>query len=196
MRRAVISTLVSIFAVALLAAGLASSFLGDSGGYKISPEMKQPEARAETAPAAAASTTGARAMAPAVTPARFRLRPDDAALVAEGKVHYAAQCASCHGIDLKGQPNWKQRGADGKMPAPPHDASGHTWHHPDGMLFAVTKFGPTRISGQPSAMPGYEGILSDEQIIATLSYIKSVWPQEIRQRHDAMNAQRRAKQTN
>ena len=36
-------------------------------------------------------------------------------------------------------------------------------------------------------MPAYEGTLSDEQIIAVLSYIKSTWPKEIREYHDHLN---------
>src|SRR3546814_16576935 len=36
-------------------------------------------------------------------------------------------------------------------------------------------------------MPGYEGTLSDEAIVAVLSYIKSTWPAAIRARHDRMN---------
>jgi len=130
-------------------------------------------------------------MPPAVTPARFQLRPDDAGLVARGKQNYAAHCASCHGVNLEGQPNWQARGADGKLPAPPHDASGHTWHHPGGMLFAITKFGSTRITGQPSDMPGFAGVMSDEEIVGVLSYIKSTWPAEIRERHDQMSARGR-----
>jgi mono/diheme cytochrome c family protein len=196
MRRRVLATLVSIFAVALLAAGLAASFLEDSGGYKISPEMKpaKPRDPAPTQTEAKVSNqqappqqTAPRAMPPAVTPARFKLRSDEAIVVAEGKRLYAVHCASCHGAKLEGQPNWKQRNADGKLPAPPHDASGHTWHHPEGMLFALTKFGPSRISGLPSTMPAYAGVLTNEQIIATLSFIKSTWPLKIRQRHDQMN---------
>ena len=27
------------------------------------------------------------------------------------------------------------------LPAPPHNETGHTWHHPDEMLFAITKYG-------------------------------------------------------
>jgi S-disulfanyl-L-cysteine oxidoreductase SoxD len=183
MRRRFLSIAVSVFAVALLGAGLAVSFLEEGGGYKISPEMKPaaPRASAET-------TAGPKTMPPAVTPARFKLRPDDAVLVAEGKRNYAIHCASCHGANLEGQPNWKQRNADGKMPAPPHDASGHTWHHPGGMLFAITKFGSERISGQPSEMPGYAGTMTDEQIIGVLSFIKSTWPAEIRERHDKRTA--------
>lgn len=121
-----------------------------------------------------------------------RLRPDDAGLVAKGGAIYVAQCASCHGLKLEGQPDWRTRGADGLLPAPPHDASGHTWHHPDDTLFRITKFGVAKIIGDPNyktAMPAYEGRLSDEEIVAVLSWIKAQWPASIRQRHDQMNAQ-------
>ena len=58
-----------------------------------------------------------------------------------GAVVYADYCASCHGANLEGQPNWRSRMPNGKLPAPPHDANGHTWHHPDRQLFAITKYG-------------------------------------------------------
>ena len=38
-----------------------------------------------------------------------------------------------------------------------------------------------------SAMQGYEGVLSDEEIIASLSYIKSRWPKDVIARHDQIN---------
>lgn len=126
--------------------------------------------------------------------ATIALAPDDPAVVAEGRQIYAAQCTSCHGATLQGQPNWQARGADGKLPAPPHDPTGHTWHHPDSVLFALTKYGPARMIGDPtykSDMPAYDETLSDDQIIAALSYIKSTWPAEIRQRHDRINQQAR-----
>lgn len=118
------------------------------------------------------------------------LRPDDAELVALGERVYAEACASCHGAALEGQANWRERGADGRLPAPPHDPSGHTWHHPDQQLFALTKVGPAALAGDgyESDMPGFEGTLSDEEIVAALSYIKSRWPPEIRARHDQINA--------
>src|SRR5690348_1739477 len=68
--------------------------------------------------------------------------PDDPKLVARGKVVYDAQCASCHGAKLEGQPDWRHRLPNGRMPAPPHDATGHTWHHSDKQLFDMTKSGP------------------------------------------------------
>lgn len=121
--------------------------------------------------------------------AGVRLRPDDATLVASGKTLYDEHCAACHGANLEGQPDWRQRLENGRLPAPPHDETGHTWHHPDGQLFALTKHGPAALVGgsYESDMPGYEGLLSDAQIIAVLSFIKSRWPADIRDRHDAMN---------
>jgi Cytochrome C oxidase, cbb3-type, subunit III len=74
-------------------------------------------------------------------PATPRIDPDDAAQVALGQAVYAAQCARCHGANLEGQPNWRERMANGRLPAPPHDASGHSWHHPDAVLFGITKHG-------------------------------------------------------
>ena len=71
--------------------------------------------------------------------------PSDPQLVAHGETLYQQHCASCHGVDLEGQPNWRLRDENGFLPAPPHDASGHTWHHPDQMLFDITKFGTTRL---------------------------------------------------
>ena len=123
------------------------------------------------------------------------LRPDDPALVARGQVIYQAHCASCHGMRGEGQPDWRERGPDGLLPAPPHDASGHTWHHPDEQLFAITQLGLARVIGQPdyrSAMPAYEGVLSDTDIVAVLSWIKAQWPPEVRQHHDQINVQARA----
>ena len=117
------------------------------------------------------------------------LQPNDPAMVATGKGIYAEQCAVCHGANLEGQPNWRQRLANGRLPAPPHDATGHTWHHPDEQLISLTKYGPTAIvgGGYESDMPGFFTLLDDEQIIAVLSYIKSRWPADIRERHDGVN---------
>jgi len=104
-------------------------------------------------------------------------------LVAEGRLVYQASCASCHGAALEGQPNWQEPGPDGIRPAPPHDETGHTWHHNDAYLFATTKYGgaATSPTSAPNGMPGFEGVLSDRQIWAVLSYIKSTWPPEIQE---------------
>ena len=100
-----------------------------------------------------------------------------------GRLVYLEHCASCHGENLEGQPNWRVRNAYGRLPAPPHDESGHTWHHPDQVLFELTKYGPAAVVGGDyvSDMPGYEGILTDREIIAVLDYIKSTWSEKIQQ---------------
>ena len=69
-------------------------------------------------------------------------------LVALGAAVYVEHCASCHGERLEGEPNWRRRKADGTLPAPPHDATGHTWHHSDDLLFRLTRDGPTDGSGE------------------------------------------------
>lgn len=66
----------------------------------------------------------------------------EAAQVDTGRRLYAAHCAACHGANLEGQANWRTRLANGRLPAPPHDASGHTWHHSDQVLLDITKKGP------------------------------------------------------
>lgn len=121
------------------------------------------------------------------------LRDTDPEVVALGSDVYEANCASCHGADLEGQPNWRSPGDDGQLPAPPHDETGHTWHHDGETLFQLTKYGVGALIDDPdyaSNMPIYEGILTDEEIIAVLSYIKSTWPPEIRAAHDDRDASR------
>lgn len=105
---------------------------------------------------------------------------DDPALVGEGARLYATYCSACHGANLEGQAGWREPLPIGRMPAPPHDATGHTWHHPDAVLFGITKDGlvPGKYAppGYESDMPGFGGVLSDAQIRAVLAYIKSTWP--------------------
>jgi mono/diheme cytochrome c family protein len=102
----------------------------------------------------------------------------DPAQVALGQKLYAQHCATCHGAKLEGQPDWRQRMPNGRMPAPPHDESGHTWHHTDAVLFAITKNGLVPPYAPPkyeSDMPAFAGTLSDHEIRAVLAYIKSHW---------------------
>ena len=126
---------------------------------------------------------------PAFAGEHWRLKPGDKTLVDAGRQIYDSNCASCHGIDLEGQPNWRRPKADGKLPAPPHDISGHTWHHADKVLFELTKFGLKKFAGDnyQTDMPAYDGALSDADIVAVLSFIKSTWPDNIREHHDRIN---------
>ena len=113
------------------------------------------------------------------------------AVVASGRQIYAENCASCHGAQGEGQPNWKQQLEDGTYPAPPHTADGHTWHHGDGTLFQYIKVGGAgmNIPNFKSNMPAFEGTLTDEEIVAVLTYLKSLWPDE--QRRIQMEASQR-----
>lgn len=122
-------------------------------------------------------------------PQRVVLQPDDPEIVALGRKVYVANCAACHGAGLEGQPDWRSPGPDGLLPAPPHDETGHTWHHDGDTLFRLTKYGLAELIGdpaQPSNMPAYEGTLTDAEIVAALSYIKSTWPKNIRARHSKL----------
>lgn len=106
--------------------------------------------------------------------------------IADGRMLYSENCAACHGADLSGQPDWRTPGADGRLPAPPHDDSGHTWHHGDGILFRYTKLGGKALMAEKgvdfdSGMPGFGDRLSDQQIRNILAYIRSTWPERIRQ---------------
>jgi S-disulfanyl-L-cysteine oxidoreductase SoxD len=84
----------------------------------------------------------------------------NAAFAAEGHRLYTIHCSCCHGKSLEGQPN-------GKMPAPPHDASGHTWHHSDDDLTGIVKFGlkPYVAKDYESDMPAFEPILKDKETL-------------------------------
>lgn len=107
-----------------------------------------------------------------------------------GQSIYAANCAACHGANLQGQPDWKHRLATGRMPAPPHDATGHTWHHSDRDLFNLTKLGVAAVvgDGYESDMPAFGDKLSDDQIKAVLAYIESTWPPGVRASQKAITA--------
>ena len=107
--------------------------------------------------------------------------PNNKQQVAMGQTLYDEHCAGCHGVNLEGQPNWRKRGDDGRLPAPPHDDTGHTWHHPDQMLFEIVRDGmvpPHAPDNYVTDMRGWGGELSDEEIWAILTYIKSRWSAE------------------
>ena len=113
----------------------------------------------------------------------------DKGATTRGAAIYRANSASCHGAALEGQDNWRERDADGYLPAPPHNADGHTWHHPDSQLFMITKYGTEALVGGDyrSNMMGFQDVLSDEDILEVLAYIKSTWPDRVIGMHDKIN---------
>lgn len=106
----------------------------------------------------------------------------DPQTVARGQAHYVTHCARCHGANLEGQKGWETRRPDGTVPAPPQDASGHTWQHPDRQIFDYIKLGGGIFSkrGERSEMPGFGADLSDPEIWALIAFIKSRWPEDVR----------------
>ena len=112
------------------------------------------------------------------------LRPHDRAVVARGEGLYRAHCAACHGV-----PGTTETG-DARLDAPPHDAGGHTWEHPDYALFQLIRDGvavANCVPVDPDRMPKFRGIVSDAGLVAILSFIKSTWPDALRSHHDRVN---------
>jgi mono/diheme cytochrome c family protein len=111
------------------------------------------------------------------------LDPRDLAQVEIGRGIYGNACASCHGPSLEGQLNWRALLEGGRSAAPPLNATGPAWRRPDGDLFAIVKKGPAAYpAGYPADMPAFDRQLSDEEIAATLAYVKSTWPPDIQAR--------------
>lgn len=110
-----------------------------------------------------------------------------------GQTLYAEQCASCHGANLEGQPDWRNPDENGVLPAPPHDETGHTWHHDNQLLFDYTRLGGAQalaargVAGVASGMPGFGDTLSEADIWDILAYIRSTWPARIQDIQAARN---------
>ncbi|MDQ4075464.1 MAG: cytochrome c [Chloroflexota bacterium] len=98
--------------------------------------------------------------------------------LAQGKTLYESNCASCHGLEGEGEPEWQNPDASGSFPAPPHDGSGHTWHHPDQLLLQIIAEGGQMPN---SRMPAFEEELTREEMEAILAYIKTFWTPEQRE---------------
>lgn len=96
----------------------------------------------------------------------FPIEPSPA-LVERGKAIYAAQCLTCHGDET---------GQNRQFDAPSHNGEGHTWHHPDRLLFQWVLDGPPL----RKAMPTFRGELSEQEVVAVLAFIKTMWTEEIR----------------
>ncbi|HUE45801.1 MAG TPA: cytochrome c [Aestuariivirgaceae bacterium] len=120
----------------------------------------------------------------------------DADVLAAGRVLYQTHCASCHGVDLEGQPNWQTPLPNGRLPAPPHDATGHTWHHADGVLLRITREGSAAVvgAGYESDMLGFGGLLTDSEMRSILDFIKSTWPERERLYQAEMTKRERGQQ--
>jgi mono/diheme cytochrome c family protein len=99
--------------------------------------------------------------------------------VAQGAKLYAQHCAQCHGANLEGTPDWRKPLPNGSFPPPPHDSSGHTWHHHDATLLNILLSG-----GDPqfnTTMPAFKGKLTRDEATMILDFIKSKWGKDERE---------------
>ncbi|WP_299962357.1 c-type cytochrome [uncultured Roseobacter sp.] len=110
-----------------------------------------------------------------------------------GQTLYQQHCAACHGSDLEGQPNWRSPNDDGTLPAPPHDETGHTWHHDNLLLFEYTKLGgrgalaARGMDDFNSGMPAFDGVITDDEIWDILGYIRSTWSERVQEMQASRN---------
>lgn len=118
----------------------------------------------------------------ACTSAGTQAKEPSASPMTRGAELYAANCQGCHG---------GARGGRMMDIPPPHNANGHTWHHPDCVIKDIILNGPGPMSDQmrqmmgasenTPQMPAFKGQLSDEDIEAILGYIKEWWTPEQRE---------------
>ena len=107
--------------------------------------------------------------------------------LSQGRELFANNCSSCHGVEGVGQnpesPNGGMLDGCGYL-APALNGTGHTWHHPDSVLFKTIKHGSI---ASDSSMRAFSGRLSDEEIILVIQFFKSLWPESIRENHAKLN---------
>lgn len=108
----------------------------------------------------------------------------DEVLVAQGHKLYRENCAFCHGDSLEGQAGWDGDFPSGNRPALPLDGSAPIWRLSDDDIFDVVKYGgqPFSPRSYKNNMPGFEIQLADPGIWALVAFMKSRWPEDIRQR--------------
>ena len=106
----------------------------------------------------------------------------DEETLALGEQVYRTSCASCHGLNGEGQfPDAPmQPDITGRIGAPPHDDTGHTWHHPDDLLYEIIRDGGMGDPDMFYTMPAMGELLTDEEVIAVVEYIRTMWTEEQR----------------
>ena len=94
-----------------------------------------------------------------------------------GSQVFQKNCQVCHGAAAAGMADdWRQPDANGNYPAPPLNGTAHTWHHSQEVLLRTVNNGGVPLGG---TMPPFKNVLSEEEKLAVLAYIKSLWPKEL-----------------
>jgi len=91
---------------------------------------------------------------------------------AHGQALYRQYCVACHGENGVGEFAWQSR----SRAAPPLDSSGHAWHHEDDQLVRMILDKPA----PDSKMPAWREVLSRDDALDLLAYIKTLWTPYIR----------------
>ena len=89
-------------------------------------------------------------------------------VLAQGEIVYQENCVACHGENGQG------------YIGPALNGSAHAWHHPDPLLVSFIRDG---IPGTQMAAQGDN--LTDEEINAVISYMKSWWSPQQRQKQQS-----------
>ncbi|HLF04581.1 MAG TPA: cytochrome c [Dehalococcoidia bacterium] len=102
--------------------------------------------------------------------------------VERGGQLYHTYCLSCH--------SGATGGSMMDIP-PPHNATGHTWHHSDRQLTAIILDGSGQMGEMmrqmmgtvkdTPRMPAFRGALAEEDVANILAYIKTWWTPEQRE---------------
>jgi len=100
----------------------------------------------------------------------------DAQRVSRGAEVFRQNCATCHGANAEGAPNWQKPGPDGKYPAPPLNGTAHAWHHPLVSLKDTIRNGTARLGG---SMPPWRDKLSEQDVESVIAWFQSQWPDEL-----------------
>ena len=97
------------------------------------------------------------------------------AVIVAGASLYQRHCAGCHGENAEGDPDWRQRNADGKYPPPPLNGQGHAWHHSKQWLVEMIAEG----SEPEGNMPAWEGRLDQSEMESIVAWFQAQWPDMI-----------------
>jgi len=104
------------------------------------------------------------------------VRNFDPAQIERGRTLFRQNCAGCHGENAQGTTEWRKPLDNGRYPPPPLNGTAHDWHHSTEELKQfILKGGPPG----DGRMPGWEGILQDQEIDDILVWIKSLWSDDI-----------------